>query len=84
MEEEDFGMDELTPERAAEMLDGALQHHMCALPQMKGRWEEERWVVIVRWIAKQAAERLHASGIRFFSKRTSRPGDHYKATGWRD
>jgi hypothetical protein len=84
MEEEDFGMDELTPERASEILHGYLMAQMCTLPVLEGRWDAERWVVITKWVAAQVASRLHASGIRFISKRTSRPGDHYKATGWRE
>jgi hypothetical protein len=84
MEEKDFGMEEMTPERAAQMLNGALQKHMCSLSEMKGRWEEERWVVLVGNIARKTAQGLHDSGIRFFVKRTSRPGDHYRPPGWRE
>jgi hypothetical protein len=81
MEEEDFGMDELTPERASEMLHGHLMVQMCKLPVLEGRWDAERWVIITKWVAAQVASGLHASGIRFFAKRVCRPGDHFKATG---
>jgi len=69
-------MDELTPERASEMLHGHLMAEMCTLSVLKGRWDAERWVIITKWVADQVVSRLHASGIRFFSKRISRPGDH--------
>jgi len=41
MEEEDFGMDELTPERAGEILHGHLMRFMCTPPVLKSRWDAE-------------------------------------------